>query len=774
MGDRLLPTTILTGVTNVGYPYYGEGTNVARLSDGTMIGVFIEPTTDDVLFYYSTNDGDSWTKCTTEDTTATVLNASPAAYLYSYIWIAADDTIHYTVSRATISGTEGYAWGFASFGGTDVTVTQGLAIVSTDSTAAFGDFIVIEDPDSSSNWRLLGMPRLSSSKTYLVEATAPKAGGSVTGVASTQIFTNNAERGRVVMTDNGDARTPASATADHMLIVRDAATAYRKFCKITWNSGTSQYDMGTWYNITTSNYYYHVGSGYDAVNSKYWAIFTSNATGTTIYSYYWAAADTAGTAGDTAAFSNTTPNMFTAHWLPEGRVVIVRTVSSSGNNCANQMDVSGGWGTATWDDFNRPIHLGSTYYDTSTAMGVKQNYNATNGYVDLVLHKPGASAAYSLRAGGNWGNYWDWPCNEVQGDDGYWYPSVIQIANSYNYLGNYLGQSMDTFWRFPSVNAEGTIEKLEWRYLVHTAATATGVNLDLYFEDSDDATAPTTAAAADALTLTTATVAKTPDSAYSSTWNISWGGLKTLAQEIVDRAGWTPGNAMMLVGKDNASTSNNYVAAYGWDATYPSYIIIQWTPGARITDPALSDGDTLTVDAFLRIVADTVLSDSDTLTVDDFLHILADTVLSDTDTLNVDVFNLITHITDTVLSDGDSLTVDAFLKILKDLSLVDTDVLWSDTLYIPAYGAMSPFWIWRYVRGNGTLQLVPLKGGKAWRADDIVSSDIRYNTGYAAEATQAVQAAWAANKDADTATLRAAIDAALAAAGFVKADGSHL
>lgn len=118
------------------------------------------------------------------------------------------------------------------------------------------------------------------------------------------------------------------------------------------------------------------------------------------------------------------------------------------------------------------------------------------------------------------------------------------------------GPRRHSFIRFPEVTipngATIVYAKIRFRLFHATAGTAT---VDWYGNDVDNATAPTTAAEANALSLTTATAEweQVIDDA-DSFWTIfETVDLKDILQEIVDRAGWASGNAMQLVGQTQAN-----------------------------------------------------------------------------------------------------------------------------------------------------------------------------------------------------------------------------
>lgn len=220
----------------------------------------------------------------------------------------------------------------------------------------------------------------------------------------------------------------------------------------------------------------------------------------------------------------------------------------------------------------------------------------------------------------------------------------------------------------------------------------------------------------------------------------------------------TTGPSTYAKGKVNSFDSNGFTV--GWDAAtgtvaFEMLYLAMKSSQLTLTDPALTDADTLSTDVFLRA--------------------LTDPALADADTLSTDVLNLVKILTDLALTDPDVLGTDVFSRTpITDPALVDSDVLGTDVFSNDVNP--NPWWVWRFVRQGGDLYLVPTKGNSPsyWRGGDVVSEKIRYTTLLQPHAMAAVAAAWAANSGAPTATLKAAIDAALSTAGYRDEGGDPL
>jgi hypothetical protein len=117
------------------------------------------------------------------------------------------------------------------------------------------------------------------------------------------------------------------------------------------------------------------------------------------------------------------------------------------------------------------------------------------------------------------------------------------------------------------------------------AVVAGTVDIDQYMEDADTGVVPASGAAAEALTLTTATSRWTQEVTGADAW-YTWfdhEDITAVIQEIVDRAGWTSGADMLYVARQRAVTGSVY--ARWFDTTILSAIthenfpelVLEWT-----------------------------------------------------------------------------------------------------------------------------------------------------------------------------------------------------
>jgi hypothetical protein len=252
-------------------------------------------------------------------------------------------------------------------------------------------------------------------------------------------------------------------------------------------------------------------------------------------------------------------------------------------------------------------------------------------------------------------------------------------------------------------------------YSTPTTGTLSDIRTKIFANDVDDAAVPTSAANADAKSLTTASVDWDPATFAANTIYQS-PDITAVIQEVIDRPGWASGNDLMILWKNDGTLSDSRLLTYSVD----------------------SGG----VVALLTV---------------NYEEILTDQALSDADTLFVDTFNRLTYLADQALVAGNILTVDAFGRLITPPEL-----------------EISPYWVWRFIRQGGHLLLTPTRNSQAWAGGDVVSERFRINSDFFSTANTAVLDAWTAHKGDSTAVLKAAIDLALWEAGFDAADGSPI
>ena len=178
----------------------------------------------------------------------------------------------------------------------------------------------------------------------------------------------------------------------------------------------------------------------------------------------------------------------------------------------------------------------------------------------------------------------------VSGDDSFWTSSSFNPTSGALYLGATAAGSYNSFVRFSNVTipAGATITGAYIKFTASWGRSATVVNLNVYFNNVDNAVAPTSISEANGLALTSA-VAWNALSAWVDGTQYDTPSLITILQAVIDRAGWSSGNALQIVIKDNASDSSAYREASSYDAVSgaeKAELHVTWTggPSTRITD----------------------------------------------------------------------------------------------------------------------------------------------------------------------------------------------
>ena len=148
----------------------------------------------------------------------------------------------------------------------------------------------------------------------------------------------------------------------------------------------------------------------------------------------------------------------------------------------------------------------------------------------------------------------------VGGDDGWSAPlSGFSSGANFQVLGDWGAENFNDFIRFANVTVPQGVTIIE-AYVTFTAyATLSGAtcNVNCYFNDIDDAVAPTNNVQFDALDLTDA-VAWDAIPTWTNGSQYDTPSLVSIFQDIVDRGGWEDGNAVQLILKDNGSSDSAY------------------------------------------------------------------------------------------------------------------------------------------------------------------------------------------------------------------------
>ena len=164
-------------------------------------------------------------------------------------------------------------------------------------------------------------------------------------------------------------------------------------------------------------------------------------------------------------------------------------------------------------------------------------------------------------------------------DDGRWYRDGAPLFTTTGVAvivgtEDPTGQNIDTFLRFRgiAIPQKATIRSAFLSGVIwqRYANWASGHLTLIYGNAIGNAIAPTNTTQANALVLTSASVAWDNLSGLADGTAIESSDIKTIIQEIVDRADWKSGNALQIVWRNNGSPTKAFVQPYAWDGSETS------------------------------------------------------------------------------------------------------------------------------------------------------------------------------------------------------------
>ena len=127
-------------------------------------------------------------------------------------------------------------------------------------------------------------------------------------------------------------------------------------------------------------------------------------------------------------------------------------------------------------------------------------------------------------------------------------------------MGNIAAQATNAWVRFANVTIPqgATITSAYVKWTAESNKAGTVVNVRIYANDVDNPTAPTDQTEANALDLTSASVDWNNVAGWTGSTQYNSPSIVTVIQEIVNRVGWSSGQALMCLFKDNGSDSGEY------------------------------------------------------------------------------------------------------------------------------------------------------------------------------------------------------------------------
>ena len=160
----------------------------------------------------------------------------------------------------------------------------------------------------------------------------------------------------------------------------------------------------------------------------------------------------------------------------------------------------------------------------------------------------------------------------VSGDDGHWVPGDFYNTLTQMYFGMFL-EGIGTFIRCPNITIPqgSTITEAYVKFTAYSSLSSTVVNVNVYFNDVDDAIAPTSSSEGNALFLTSP-ITWNGVEAWTDGVQYDTPNLVSILQSVINRAGWSSGNALQVVIKDNGSSG---------DYKYRSASTIDYLSGAE-------------------------------------------------------------------------------------------------------------------------------------------------------------------------------------------------
>jgi type IV pilus assembly protein PilY1 len=134
--------------------------------------------------------------------------------------------------------------------------------------------------------------------------------------------------------------------------------------------------------------------------------------------------------------------------------------------------------------------------------------------------------------------------------DNFWNGSVI---------GNYLGDEVDLYFRFLNITIpkDATITDAFIKFTASNSQSSSGVNVNLNFGNVDNAEQPTSCGGMAGIGRTS-NVAWNSIPAWLDDTQYDTPQLKDVLQTVINRVGWSSGNALIFFVMDNNCPNNTY------------------------------------------------------------------------------------------------------------------------------------------------------------------------------------------------------------------------
>ena len=169
------------------------------------------------------------------------------------------------------------------------------------------------------------------------------------------------------------------------------------------------------------------------------------------------------------------------------------------------------------------------------------------------------------------------------GDDGFDNAGTLFTTNSYLYFGNSSGLDANAFFRFTNVTIpkNSTVSACVLTVKAHSTASVSGVNVKIGCSNEDNAAAPTTASDFDGRTFAGTTATWTPATSWLLNNTYASADFSSSAQSLFARSGWSSGNSMLVVIRNNGSTGGSAKTPYDYsNGSGSATISITYSPPA--------------------------------------------------------------------------------------------------------------------------------------------------------------------------------------------------
>jgi hypothetical protein len=260
----------------------------------------------------------------------------------------------------------------------------------------------------------------------------------------------------------------------------------------------------------------------------------------------------------------------------------------------------------------------------------------------------------------------------ASGDDGYWDSNGFFGDNDYLVIGKST-VSRHSFVRFPSVTIpQGSIVSEAYiRFTAQDTDSSTVVNANIYFNNVDNAVAPTSIGEGDGLALTSA-VAWSAIAAWTNDTQYNTPELKTILQTVIDRGSWSSNNAIQIVIKNNGSSGSARRLPSSFEllgGAEKAELHVTWALSGEITD-GVGMADTYASVVLAEIIAE-AFGMSDTYDLDSPYREITDGCgIDDTLARSFETFNSITN--GAGMADVMAGIFEIFVTITNNTGMADT------------------------------------------------------------------------------------------------------